>query len=50
MTGRQERLIRKAERFLEAGEPIPLDLADTLMDAGIIVSMLEARFNAYAHV
>lgn len=50
MDGRQERLIRKAEKHLAKGNSIPLDLAAALMAAGIDVGMLEARFNAYAHI
>jgi hypothetical protein len=50
MNGRQERLIRKAEKHLASGNPIPLDLAAQLMDAGIDVGLLERRYDMFAHI
>ena len=43
MSGRQERLIRKAEKYLERGEPLPLDLAAAMVDAGLDVDAIERK-------
>lgn len=41
MHGRQERLIRKAGKYLTKGERIPLDLAAAMLDAGLDVYAIE---------
>jgi hypothetical protein len=40
-----ERLIRKAQAYLKAGYPIPLDLFAALMSEGIDVTELERTTN-----
>lgn len=36
-----ERLLLKCQRYINAGLPIPLDLAAQAMEAGIILSEME---------